>query len=154
MRSNQKDQGFSLIEVLVAVLILGVGLLGVAAMQVMSLQNATTSESRTQASLLANEVAERARAKQGSLSDFHTAKVSASDCDTSAPAILVDWCVGLDQVLENAEYQVTWTAADRTLDIRLWWYERQMWAEPEEDGGAEPSGETMSNYAYQVRFAE
>ncbi|MGY1410330.1 MULTISPECIES: type IV pilus modification protein PilV [unclassified Luteimonas] len=46
---RRRQQGMSLIEVLVAVLIMGIGLLGIAAMQAVALRNGQSSLERTQA---------------------------------------------------------------------------------------------------------
>jgi type IV pilus modification protein PilV len=54
--------GFSLIEILVAVLIISVGVLGVAGLQLVSLQNNTSAMYRTQAFQAAYEIIDRARA--------------------------------------------------------------------------------------------
>ena len=48
---RKSSQGVSLIEVLVAVLILGIGMLGIAAMQATALSNSQSSIERTQAVL-------------------------------------------------------------------------------------------------------
>lgn len=53
--------GFTLIEVLVAVLVLAVGLLGLAGLQTMGLRATTGSYVRTQAIAVAQELAERMR---------------------------------------------------------------------------------------------
>ncbi|WP_144393279.1 type IV pilus modification protein PilV [Pleionea sediminis] len=56
-----KVKGLTLIEVLVAVLILGIGLLGVAALQVTSIGSNHSGYLRTQASSIAHELASRIR---------------------------------------------------------------------------------------------
>ncbi|HSG91865.1 MAG TPA: type IV pilus modification protein PilV [Pseudomonadales bacterium] len=62
LRRCGRSGGFSLIEVLVAILILSVGILGVAGLQLMSLQNNTNSLQRTRAFTYAYEIIDRARA--------------------------------------------------------------------------------------------
>lgn len=62
--NNYKEQtvlqkGFSMIEVLIAVLILAIGLLATAAMQMMSMQNTSNSEFRSQAVNMAMDMADR-----------------------------------------------------------------------------------------------
>ena len=54
-------KGFTMIEVLVALLILSIGLLGMAGLQLVSLQNSGTSLTRSQATMLAYDLAERMR---------------------------------------------------------------------------------------------
>lgn len=53
------QSGFSLIEVLVTMVVVGVGLLGVAALQAKSLQYAYASHQRTLAAIQANDLTER-----------------------------------------------------------------------------------------------
>jgi type IV pilus assembly protein PilV len=57
-----KNSGFTLIEVLVAILILALGLLGLAALQVTSLKNNQSAYTRSQATQLAYDMADRIRA--------------------------------------------------------------------------------------------
>lgn len=57
----KKASGFSLVEVLVAVLILSFGLLGLAALQIGSLRHNQSSHQRGQAILIAYELADRMR---------------------------------------------------------------------------------------------
>jgi len=58
----RKPAGFTLIEVLVTIVILSVGLLGMAALQITGVRSATGATSRTQATLLADDIVERMRA--------------------------------------------------------------------------------------------
>lgn len=61
-RIRPDARGFSLIEVLVSVLILGVGLLGMAALQVRALRTSQMSLQRSLATQLAYDIADRMRA--------------------------------------------------------------------------------------------
>ena len=69
---SRKQRGVGLIEVLVSVLILGVGLLGLAGLQAQSLRFNNEAYFRTQATLLAMDMADRLRA------NFETARTNAS----------------------------------------------------------------------------
>ena len=66
--SNPSDspraRGFTLIEALVALLVLSIGLLGVAALQLSSLRSNHSSSLRSQATLLAYDIVDRMRANQ------------------------------------------------------------------------------------------
>lgn len=75
------SSGFGLIEVLVALLILAIGLLGMASLQTTSLQLTTGSQSRTQAILLAEDIVERIRANRPNIDDY-ALDGDAVDCDT------------------------------------------------------------------------
>lgn len=87
--------GFSLIEVLVAVLIVSVGVLGVAGLQLISLQNNTSAMFRTQAFQAAYEIIDRARANPGQ--DYSIALAdaapAANDCTAAdcTPAQMRDF---------------------------------------------------------------
>ncbi len=60
----RRDGGFSLIEVLVSITVLSLGLLGVASLLGASLSGSHTSSMRTQAIVLANDIADRMRANR------------------------------------------------------------------------------------------
>ncbi len=59
-----REQGFTLIEVLIATLVLTVGLLGIAAMQMVSFQTNQSAYMRSQATFLAQDILDRIRANQ------------------------------------------------------------------------------------------
>ncbi|MEM9386113.1 MAG: type IV pilus modification protein PilV [Pseudomonadota bacterium] len=64
------QQGFSLIEVLVALLVMSVGLLTVAALQVFSLQVEAQALNGTRATLLAADIVDRIRANPAGAPDY------------------------------------------------------------------------------------
>ena len=71
----KKNHGFTLIEVLISMVILAIGLLGLAGIQMMGLQNNLSSYHRGQATLLVYDMADRMRtnivhAKLGSDSNY------------------------------------------------------------------------------------
>ncbi len=104
MRSTfraRNDTGFTLIEVLVALLVLGIGLLGLAMLQTTGLRFNTNSYSRTQGTYLAYDVIEKMRANvaafnsgnydiadatvaNNAIATYATCKSSSCACDTSA----------------------------------------------------------------------
>ena len=73
---NKKHDGFSLLEVLISVVILSIGLLGMAGIQLKGLSSNNSANIRTQATLLANDLAERMHANPGGTSDPKDAKVN------------------------------------------------------------------------------
>ena len=60
--NNKQQRGFSLVEVLIALIIMSVGMLGIAGLYVQSMQAGRTSMFRHQAVTLAGDVADRIRA--------------------------------------------------------------------------------------------
>lgn len=57
-------QGFSLIEVLVTIVVLAIGLLGLAGTQMQSLQYSASAQQRSQATFLAESIADRMRSNR------------------------------------------------------------------------------------------
>lgn len=78
--------GFTLIEVLIAVVILALGLLGLAGLQSTSLRNNQSAYFRSQATLLAYDIADRVRAN--SVGDYNNQGETNNDCvaNTCTPA--------------------------------------------------------------------
>ncbi|MFD1217983.1 type IV pilus modification protein PilV [Microbulbifer celer] len=104
----KKQQGATLIEVLISVLVLAVGLLGVAATQTLSLKNGNGANQRYMAALAAQEIVERMRANpaglaqggyDGTVDGKETAKSCATACNVSdlASMDLYEW----DQLLQT-----------------------------------------------------
>jgi type IV pilus assembly protein PilV len=61
---KRRSEGFTLVEVLVALVIFAVGLLGIAALHIESLNAGRTALNRTQAVALASDLADRIRANR------------------------------------------------------------------------------------------
>jgi type IV pilus assembly protein PilV len=58
---SSRIRGYTLIEVMVALVVLSIGLLGVAGLQLVGLRNNLSASSRTQASYLADDIIDRMR---------------------------------------------------------------------------------------------
>jgi len=69
MTPSTKQNGFSLIEVLVTMLIISVGLLGMVALQLNALKQNQNALQLTTSTLLANEITDRMRANQTAAAD-------------------------------------------------------------------------------------
>lgn len=59
-----RTQGFTLIEVMVAVVILAIGLLGMATLMTQSMQSSESAYSRSQAGVLAYDILDRMRSNK------------------------------------------------------------------------------------------
>ena len=70
---RNKNMGFTLIEVLVSVVILAIGLLGIAALQAASIRNTQNANIRSQAVFLAENLAARMRSNRFEASKDSTA---------------------------------------------------------------------------------
>lgn len=76
-----KQRGSGLIEVMVAMAVLGIGVLGFAGLQARALQTTGDSYYRSQAMAIAQDLAERVRLNRGGLSTY----VTTSDWPTTMP---------------------------------------------------------------------
>lgn len=87
--SKHRQQGMGLVEVLVAVLILGIGLLGLAALQTQSLKYNSEAYLRTQATILAMDMADRLRANR-KIAQEQPALYTVNETDQ--PSVAADLC--------------------------------------------------------------
>jgi type IV pilus assembly protein PilV len=88
-----RARGFSLIEVLVSIVVLSIGLLGLAALQVSGLRVGQSSFYRAQAAQFATDMADRLRANAG---EARTCELALADATPTSPTTtcqrdLVDW---------------------------------------------------------------
>ena len=104
----QRSQGFSLMEILVTVIVLSIGLLGLAGLQMTGMRDNHSAYLRTQAVTLANDIIDRMRANQD------IAKAGNYDIDIgTAAATPVAGCTGTGA--DNC------SASDMaTLDVSQW----------------------------------
>ncbi|WP_298453540.1 type IV pilus modification protein PilV [uncultured Marinobacter sp.] len=144
IRSAQR--GFTLIEVLIAVLILGIGLLGAAALQLLSLQNISNAELRTQATLFAQELSELARTASNP-STFVQASGSTASCSALSGEFEL-WCDEMSHTLPGSTFVSTWSGANLEFTTTITWPERVMYFETANS----PAGEGTSSYTLITRF--
>lgn len=91
-KPGTRDSGFTLLEVLIALLVLSIGLLGLAALQTVGLRSNQMATMRTTATQTAYDITDRMRANPDGLTEANqfyviatdTAPVSAKDCDNEA----------------------------------------------------------------------
>lgn len=87
MRTLSTQSGFNLIEVLIALVVLCIGLLGVAALQIQGVRFNHGSYSRSQAVMLANDYAERMYANVPGVNAFNYAPFSSDGTVTGTTAV-------------------------------------------------------------------
>lgn len=120
------QSGFSLIEVLIAVIILSIGLLGLASLQLAGTKNNQDAYYRSQATMLANDIADRMRANRDSArnGDYETGLGdSAPGGGSIAAQDLTAWKDRLDDVLPAGQGAID-LGSDNTVEIIIQWDER------------------------------
>jgi len=65
------QQGVSLLEVLISIVVLSVGLLGYAGLQTLSMKNNTSAFQRSQATILTYDIVDRMRANRPNLANYN-----------------------------------------------------------------------------------
>ena len=111
---NRSEEGFTLIEVLVAIVIFSFGLLGIASMLTISVRNNHNGYLRSQANFLAENMTDRMRSNPVSLwqEAFNgDASVGSTVCDIGSPCTYADlatyeteqWAQSLSTLLPAGE---------------------------------------------------
>lgn len=127
-QTSISSSGFTLIEILVAVLVLAIGLLGMAALQGTGLRNNQTAYYRSQAAALAYEMSDRMRANKRAVDNNNYAAVVGTEaapsynCTTTFPgsataclaneialADISQWLTALRQTFPNGTGTITCT---------------------------------------------
>lgn len=110
------QRGFSLIEVLIACVVLAIGLLGLAGLQVTGMRNNQTAYLRSQAIQSAYDIADRMRANQPGVSAgrYNNQAATTDDCDDATD----DGNVGATcSVSQLAGFDLAQWAADLTARL-------------------------------------
>lgn len=109
--------GFTIIEVLVTLIVLSVGLLGMAALQITGIRSATGATSRTQATLMADDIVERMRANVVAVDNnlFTAVNSNAIDCTAMPNPYCGEYYNG-----GNTAAQSCTTAQMAAYDINVW----------------------------------
>jgi len=116
-----RERGFSLIEVLVSIVVLSVGLLGLAALQVSGLRVGQSSFYRAQAAQFATDMADRLRANLGAARTCELALTDPSPTGTSVCARdLAEWRTRL-RTLPGGNGAVDVDLAQNLVTITVQW---------------------------------
>jgi type IV pilus assembly protein PilV len=104
---QNRHSGFTLLEVLIALLVLSFGLLGVAALQGVGLRSSHGAYLTSQASLLAYDMADRIRANPQGL-DYHGFVTTSAACPAAvaaplAAADMAEWACAVRGLLPNGK---------------------------------------------------
>lgn len=132
-------RGFTLLEVLVALLVLSLGLLGLAGLQTLSLKHNSQSYFRTQATIQAYDIVDRMRANRtlagvvnanyanvglGAQPNSPDCAQSACSSDDLAAYDIRVWNSGNARLLPNGAGQIVSNGALRTITLQ--WVENEL----------------------------
>jgi type IV pilus assembly protein PilV len=118
------QRGATLIEVLIAIIVLAIGLLGLALLQITSVQSNHSAYYRSQVTVLASDLADRMRANRtaalGSAYefDFPTSSSSHSVSGTQAQKDKAEWLNALALTLPEGTGKVEKTGALVTISVQ------------------------------------
>ena len=133
MHSRNFQGGMTLIEVLVTLVLISVGLLGIAALQVTTLRGNQEAYVRSQASALAGDILDRMRANQRGvqLGQYATPGAAAvadgvGIAGTDGGNDMVAWQAAIDASLPggNPQGEIEVTNDRRVVTVRIRWGER------------------------------
>lgn len=110
--------GLTMIEILVTLIVLSIGLLGMAALQLTGIRSANSSTSRTQATLLANDIAERMRANPTAVDNNAFASVNSATINCAA--LPNPYCGEYYDGSNNVAAQSCTAAEMASYDINVW----------------------------------
>ncbi|HCR34575.1 MAG TPA: type IV pilus modification protein PilV [Stenotrophomonas sp.] len=124
---GRRQSGFTLIEVLIAILVLGFGLLGFALLQTMNVRYVQSANFRTQATNLSYEMLDQIRANRvaapkyvGSYTATTTNCAPVTDTQLEPATYMTDWRCRLGKALgANATAQIVRNGAQ--YEVRVTW---------------------------------
>ena len=126
MPSPSRQRGISLIEVLVAVLILSLGLLGVAAMQNKSLSMNHSAYLRSQANIMAYDILDRMRANRSAAMNGaydHQPEAAVPAGGNIAAEDLRGWLSDLAATLPEGTAEIT-SSNENRVSVTVQWRDR------------------------------
>jgi type IV pilus assembly protein PilV len=123
--SMKKQNGSSLLEVLITLLIISFGLLGIAGILINSLKNNQSAYSRTQASILANDIIDRMRANKTAAETSPYPYNIALDGTPSGSGValsdLTEWRASLTNTMPSGTGSVVLDAATKKITVVVQW---------------------------------
>ena len=131
---HNRQQGFGLFEVLITIIVLSIGLLGLAAMQATGLKNNQGAYRMSQGTLLAYDIADRMRSNMGGINSYLTSTMTleaaktagvvsgcktTSGCTTAqlAQSDLAQWYAALQADLPNSTGTIALAGTTYTVTV-------------------------------------
>lgn len=121
------ESGFSLMEVLVALLVLAIGLLGLAALQAQGLRFNQDAYIRSQATNLAYDIMDRMRANRDDVANYAVPDPGGA-CDPTVATVSMDltcWYDALETALPGADAVIAANATANYYDVTIRWVDRE-----------------------------
>ncbi|MFC4312111.1 type IV pilus modification protein PilV [Steroidobacter flavus] len=122
--SSRRAAGMTLVEVLVTLVIISVGLLGVAALQLTTVRNNYDSFVRTQAATLAGDMLDRMRANRSMVTQYEIDITNETVPNNAAGRDIRRWRDTLAGQLPRGIGGITYDDATRIVTIEIRWRER------------------------------
>ncbi len=122
-RNLGRSRGLTLVEVLVTLVIISVGLLGVAALQLTTVRNNYDSFVRSQAAMLASDMLDRMRANRNQ-AEKYAVDMDKEAGDTPEGADTKRWRASLDAQLPNGKGAIAFDKATSIVTVSIQWNER------------------------------
>lgn len=121
-----RQSGFTLLEVLVAILVLSIGLLGLAGLMASSIRNNHSAYQRTQATWLAYDMIDRMRVNRAnaitSANNYNIAIGTASSSSSGlAGTDVTDWKTTLANALPAGDGSVAVNSTSRAVTVIVQW---------------------------------
>lgn len=121
LQSRRRQSGIGMLEVMIAVLVLSIGVLGIAALQAVTLKNAGSSATRTQAVIQIYSMLDIIRADRLNAGTYNT-NIYASGNGTGTPGTMMGWLDGLpNMIAPGAKGKVVCFASSLTCTVGVQW---------------------------------
>jgi len=157
--NTRNQSGISLLEVLITVVILAAGLLGVASMQVLGMQENHSAHMRSQTSVLAYDIMDRMRNNRNValttndyLMNFGDSTSFTNNCalTTCTPAETADydlamWAANIAATLPQGQGQTSFDAVNEIYTVQIRWRDSRR---GDRDGDTNEDDDELQTYSY------
>lgn len=145
-----KQQGASLIEVAITVLILSTSLLAMATLQTRSLQYNKSSAMRSQANIYAYDIIDRIRINRGkdsaNIGSYKADYNATPSGNALATTDMVEWRTNISNALPDGKGKVDCAVATQICTINIKWSEAQIFG----SGSKEADDENVLTYSTSI----